>query len=245
MFRWIVSSIAAVVCLASVLAASAADMAAKAPVMKAPAVGAPVWTGFYVGAVGGYGWGTTRHTNNSNGISSGDDSGLKGGLFGGTYGYNWQIGNWVIGLEGDISWSGIKDTYTSSGAFVGFCNALNPCETKLNWLGTDRARLGYAWDRYLVYATGGVAYGSVYAVINNLPAFFQAETHTRVGYAAGGGVEAKLTKNWSAKLEYIYVDLGDSRGWSAPGIAPFPTFNVLARTSTVRFGINYLFGGLL
>lgn len=94
----------------------AADMLLKAP---PPPVWS--WTGFYVGIEGGDGWGSTRHTNATTGINSGTNNNLDGGLFGGTYGYNWQSGALLFELEGDISWSGIRDTFPDNGS--GFCGS--------------------------------------------------------------------------------------------------------------------------
>ena len=221
--------------------ASAADLPVKARV--APVSAAPNWTGFYLGLAGGYGWGSTRQTADiASGINSGTDNNLNGGIFGLTYGYNWQTGPWVIGVEGDISWSGIKDTFNdNNGSF--YCTTPFNCVTNLKWLGTDRARLGYAWDRYLVYVTGGFAYGGVDATHTN-DATETDETKTRVGWTLGGGIEAMLMPHWSAKLEYLYVDLGDQTNFHV-----IPSFggaaqSVLVKTSIVRLGINYRFGGL-
>lgn len=220
--------------------ASAADMPAKAPVYKAPMVVTPTWAGFYLGVAGGYGWGTTGHTNEVTNIGSGTNNGLRGGIFGVTSGYNWQWGAIVAGLESDFSWSGIKDTFTDNG--TGFCSAAVPCVTKLKWLGTDRARLGYAWDRWLVYATGGLAYGRVEATIANF-AGVTDETKWRWGYAVGGGIEMMLAPNWSAKAEYLYVNLGDKTNYRL--IAPGNDESVLVRSSIVRLGLNYHFGDSL
>lgn len=215
----------------------AADLPIKAPV--APVAVATTWTGFYLGIAGGYGWGSTRHTNEITGINSGVDDGLKGGIVGLTYGYNWQTGPFVLGLEGDISWADINDTFHDNNG-SGFCT-IGSCMTKVHWLGTDRLRLGYAWDRFLVYGTAGVAYGAVEATIAEpVVALFTDETHTRAGWTAGGGIEGKLWDHWSAKVEYLYVDLGDQHGYQF--IAPPNTGErVLARFSMVRAGLNYHF----
>ena len=109
------------------------------------------------------------------------------------YGYNFQSGRLVAGIEGDFSWSGISDTFVADSATPTFCPPGFPCFTSLQWLGTDRVRLGYAFDRYLAYATGGVAYGNVLATILNAgPTGIDSEIYTRVGYTVGGGIEAMI-----------------------------------------------------
>ena len=184
----------------------------------------------------------TRHTDQPVPVDSGTDNNLNGGIFGLTYGYNWQTGPWVIGVEGDISWSGIKDTFNdNNGSF--YCTTPFNCVTNLKWLGTDRARLGYAFDRYLVYVTGGIAYGGVEATRAN-DVTVSDETITRIGWTAGGGIEAMLMPHWSAKLEYLYVDLGDRTNYNTSPLFSGDPLNVLVKTSIVRLGINYRFGGL-
>src|SRR4249920_3823045 len=118
---------------------SAADLPVKA--QAKPLAPAPYsWTGFYLGIQGGGGWADTRHTNAMNGINSGDVR-INGGLFGGTYGYNFQTGSWVLGIEGDFSWSGIKKQFDDSAPELFFCTIPDSpikCMTDLRWLGTDR-----------------------------------------------------------------------------------------------------------
>lgn len=215
--------------------ANAADMPARAPVYKAPVAVAPAWnwSGFYVGVVGGGGWGSTRHTNELNNATSGTDDNLNGGIVGATYDYNWQWGTVVAGLEGDISWSGIRDSFRDN---AGFCGPA-PCVTNLQWLGTNRARVGFAWDRFLIYATGGVAYGSVQATCCAIPVITD-ETRQRSGYVVGGGIESMLAANWSAKLEYLYVDLGEKTNYHTTQPAGE---KVLVTSNMVRLGINYHF----
>ena len=149
------------------------------------------WTGFYVGANGGGGWGHSWWDANAAGIK------LSGGQAGGTAGYNWQFGNTVLGIEGDLDWSNIKGT-TSSG--------LCPfgCSTSDTWLSTVRGRAGYAFGGILPYVTGGLAVGDIRA---NMPGFAVAST-TNAGWTVGGGVEFALPGNWTAKAEYLHVDLG-------------------------------------
>ena len=224
--------LAAVVAFSFSNAASAADMPVKG--FRAPITASYNWTGFYVGFEGGAGWGDTQHTNVSNGGNSGT-SNINGGLFGGTYGYNMQFGTWVIGIEGDISWSGIKKDFNdNNGSF--FCSGAVQCETQLRWLGTDRLRLGYAWDRLLVYGTAGVAYGSVRGTITN--AGFPDGSTSRTGFIYGGGVEWAFVPKLSVKAEYLRADLGDKVTYTSVESVSLKNLNIF------RVGINYNFGGL-
>lgn len=212
----------AVLCLGGG-SALAADIPARVPVAKAPP---PVtqlfdWSGFYWGGVAGYGWGDSSHSDPL-GLATGSFD-ANGWLLGGTLGVNWQSGQFVFGLEGDLSWSDIGGGGGSLGG---------PISTELSWLATGRVRAGYAVDNYLFYVTGGAAWGKVEAA--NIG--FGSGSDTRLGWTVGGGVETKLTQNWSAKLEYLYVDLGDKDTYSAP--APV---NVSFTSHIVRLGLNYKF----
>lgn len=195
------------------------------PAYKAPVYIAPFsWTGFYVGINGGYGFGKS---NWSNVTGSTGDFNVRGGLIGGTLGYNMQSGSFVYGLEGDIDYSTIKGTTST------FCGAPG-CETKLNWLGTARGRIGYAWDRWLPYITGGGAFGGVKMTTSA----GVSENKTKVGYAVGGGVEYAFLGAWSAKVEYLYVDLGKSTcGVATCGIDT----DVKLYSHAIRGGLNYRF----
>ena len=117
-------------------------------------------------------------------------------MVGGTIGYNWQaLGSpWVFGLEGDIDWTNIKGTFTSVTCPTG-------CQTKNTWLHA-RGRIGYAWDRVMPYVTGGAAFKASQAG-------FAGVKSTKAGWTAGAGIEAALAGNWTAKVEYLHVDLGD------------------------------------
>jgi outer membrane immunogenic protein len=203
--------------------ALAADLPRRMPA-KAPAfVPAYNWTGFYLGINGGYGWGHSDWT------AFGANADPNGGMIGGTLGYNWQAAGspFVFGLEGDIDWSGIKGNFVNAACPGG-------CETKNNWLGTARGRLGYAFDRVMPYITGGVAFGDVKA--NQFG--FAGESDTKAGWTAGGGVETALYGNWTAKVEYLYADLGSVS--CGVGSCSVPT-NVDFRTHIVRAGLNFRF----
>ena len=139
--------------LACAHGAAAADLS-LAPLYKAPPVEvaqAYNWTGFYLGANGGGGWGHSSWNANATGIN------LSGGQAGGTIGYNRQLGNVVFGVEGDIDWSGLKGSSTTAGCPGG-------CSTSDSWLSTVRGRIGYSFERVMPYATGGLAVGDIRSV---------------------------------------------------------------------------------
>jgi outer membrane immunogenic protein len=212
---------------AQIGSAAAADLPRRVEMpAKAPAyIAAPIynWTGFYLGINGGGGWG--RSSWDAAAASTGSFD-LSGGLIGGTAGYNWQMGQVVFGLEGDIDWSNIRGTTLVT------CPA--GCETRNTWLATVRGRLGYAADRFMPYITGGAAFGDIRA---NFPG--AGASANKTGWTAGGGVEFSLAGNWTAKAEYLYVDLGRFDCGTACGTAA--PDNVSFKTSIVRGGLNYRF----
>ena len=132
------------------------------------------------------------------------------------------MGQAVFGLEGDIDWSNIR------GSAV--CGAVTSCETKNDWLGTVRGRLGYAFDRFMPYVTGGLAVGDIKTSDRRCSA---VRTTPRAGWTLGGGIEAAIAGPWTAKVEYLYVDLG--RGGSVLGSDAKFNANI------VRAGVNYRF----
>jgi outer membrane immunogenic protein len=226
MIKTIAAGCFAVAALIVAQSATAADLSV-APLYKAPPPAmAPAynWSGFYLGINGGGGWG------HSNWDTSSDRIGLSGGLVGGTAGYNWQFGNAVLGIEGDIDWANLKGTNSST-----LCPA--GCSTSDTWLSTVRGRAGYAFGGVLPYLTGGLALGDIRAATPG----FAGASNTGAGWTAGGGIEFGLTGNWSAKAEYLYVDLGRFNcGVSCNGL---PTDNVSMHDNVVRAGVNYRFGG--
>ena len=165
------------------------------------------WTGFYVGVHGGYGWGSAAGSN---------PDGFVGGA---QVGYNYQAApNGVLGLEADISATSIDG---KNGAV----------QFSPDYLGTIRARAGYSFDRAMVYVTGGAAYGRGDLTVAGL-----SNTQFHWGWTLGGGVEAMVTPNVSARLEYLYVDLGKQNYQSIVG-----PLGVGYTTSLVRGGLNYRF----
>jgi outer membrane immunogenic protein len=210
-------------------AANAADLARRHVMpTKAPAYVAPYynWSGLYVGINGGGGFGHSDWD-----LPAGTSGfNTSGGLVGGTLGYNYQSGPWVFGLEGDVDYSTIKGNTTSA---TGICTGIS-CETRNDWLGTARGRIGYAFNRVLPYVTAGAAFGDVKMTPNG----FGSETDTQVGWTAGGGVEVGISGPWTAKIEYLYVDLGKANCSAATcGTSTDVSFN----SNVVRAGINYRF----
>ena len=179
------------------------------------------WTGFYLGINGGGGWGRSQW-------DAVDTFDLSGGLIGGTVGYNWQFGRAVIGAEGDIDWAGIKGNTTT---------VLCPggCETRNKWLATARGRVGFSFDRFLPYFTGGLALGDINA---NRPGF-PGGSISNAGWTVGAGLEVGLVSNVSLKAEYLYVDLGNFNCGLNCGLAPGG--NVSFTTSLFRGGANVRF----
>jgi outer membrane immunogenic protein len=203
--------------------AAAADLppAAAQPYYKAPAfVQAYNWTGFYIGVNGGGGFGSSTWDRTGSFNTS-------GGLVGGTLGYNYQFGQGVIGVEGDIDWADINGT-SNTACPLG-------CKTSDNWLSTVRARLGYAADRFMPYVTGGAAFGDVHATTPG----FAGASNSNAGWTVGAGLEFAIAGNWTAKAEYLYVNLGKFNCGLSCGVTP--TDNVSFTTNLVRAGINYRF----
>jgi outer membrane immunogenic protein len=208
MKRILLASVGLMAMTALVGTASAADLPRQMP-YKAPAYVAPVsnWTGLYVGINGGGGWGKSDYA----GINKYD---VSGGMIGGTIGYNWQFGTWVLGLEGDADWANIK----GSGVYS---------DTKNEFLSTVRGRVGYAFDRVMPYVTGGLAVGSV-----KVSDALNSTDKTKAGWTVGAGVEFQFAPQWSAKVEYLYVDLGS---------VDLASYNTDFYANVVRGGVNYKF----
>jgi outer membrane immunogenic protein len=223
MKAFLLSSAAALAMASVATTALAADLARRPPPPPPPK--APVvvptynWTGAYIGINGGYGWGRSKW----DGLPATFD--VKGGMAGGQLGYNWQFGQFVYGVEGDGDWTDLRGTD---------CGVAS-CRTRNDFLTTARGRFGFAMDRWLPYATGGLAVGNIRATVPGLAGI----DHTNAGWTAGGGLEFALTGNWTAKAEYLRVDLGNT-GCTVP--CGFPTGNNVSLTgNVVRGGINYRF----
>ncbi len=190
------------------------------------------WTGFYVGANVGYGWAKGSLTATSGTATATSSENLNGILGGGQIGANYQMGNFVVGVETDIQATG----QSRSSNFTG--GGLTVSENdKIPWFGTTRARLGFAAERFLLYVTGGVGYGQFKsdAVFSGTSTGTLSYSTTRAAWVIGGGFEGMMTNNWSWKFEYIHLDSGNISVISSGGV------NVNARLTDeiLRLGVNY------
>jgi outer membrane immunogenic protein len=285
-----IAAVAGSALLTGIVTASAADMAVKAaPIPMAPAVFS--WTGFYIGANVGGAW-----TNNNGGSDFGPlfppfivlapqaaiptlipgqldvlgGGGRRSGVIGGgQIGYNWQVNQFVIGVEADAVGSGLKGSTASATRSFGPPILLATVNQTVNvefghidWMATFRGRLGFAADRALFYVTGGAAVagigGATTTVINGPGIAIPAGTFTagnggsttRWGWTVGGGIEWAFSPNWSVAGEYRYTDFGN-RGTTfdiPSGLPAAPIFftgtgssHLTVEQATLR--VNYRFGG--
>jgi outer membrane immunogenic protein len=235
MNKFLLGSLAVV--LTSVSAA-AADMMAKAPIVKAPVAVAYDWTGFYLGGYWGTSLGQSRATT-PGGFTDVADITKAGWTAGGTAGVNWQAGrNWLVGLEGDIGY------LANDRRFNQWNDIPVTVGVKTGGYATARARFGYVTGPSLLYLTGGAAFvqvedtfGSSGGVINPV-----AVSNTKTGWTVGGGIESKISQNWTRKTEYLYIDSGTTNFVGNPYAGPQ---NVSFRNQfhVIKSGINYKFGG--
>jgi outer membrane immunogenic protein len=227
--------------------AFAADMPVKAPIYKAavaPAVGYN-WSGFYIGLNAGYGNARTSADSPDGTIADSFLVGFSdnyGGFTGGFQaGYNVQFApNWVVGVEGDIGYLRLRRQ-----ALDMIVPGLQTT-TQTDGYGTLRARFGYAWDRSLVYATGGAAFLRIKDSIDccRFPLDFDHNETTvnRTGWTVGGGFETALAANWTAKLEYLYIDAGSVDVVNTDEAPDNDTMRFRHQFHIVKFGLNYRLG---
>lgn len=273
--------VAVVSAIAFIPNAFAADLPVKAP--PVPVVASYNWNGFYIGANIGGGWGNRSVDYLPNDPASAalfrpaaggappsisfDTSGALGGL---QLGYNWQFNrNWLIGIETDFDWLGMKGSGSSTNSVNGVDPIAATVDEHVKWFGTTRARLGYLpTNRLLTYVTGGLAYGKVehsgfytqggagfnstlsgFSVLcGGTTCFSGASSSTAVGWTLGGGLEYAVWQNWTVKAEYLYVSL-NGKSVTETALA-FTAGNLPAsfnanynRTNfnVARVGINYRF----
>ena len=221
----------------------AADLAAR-PYTKAPALAAVYdWTGFYIGVNAGVGIGRDRFQHDFSGAGSIYSFYVapQGGFGGGQIGYNWQtnsmFGPIVFGVEADIQGAGLSDDHTSfaNGAF-----GLTRYSQKLDWFGTARGRIGISKGPVLSYVTAGYAFANVKTDATQLATSFSTD-RMQSGWVVGSGVEAALGGNWTGKIEYLYLNLGNKTDMSTL-LAATP-INSEIRENIFRVGLNYRIGG--
>jgi outer membrane immunogenic protein len=213
-----------------VAGAQAADLVA-APVVEA-ASEAYNWTGFYAGVHGGYG--TGDHNSDWDWGYETYSYDLSGGFGGVQIGYNHQFASqWVAGVEADFSLSSLDHSFIDGAWTV---------EAKVDWFGTLRGRLGYAFDNALVYGTAGAAYGRVKldeAWMNQGNSYAISHADTHWGWTAGAGLELGISRNVTLKAEYLYVDLGTSS--RALDMNDYRNLDVEAKFHAFKAGLNYRF----
>ncbi len=249
--------------LCGVAATASADGYERRASYAAPVAACCSWSGFYVGINGGYGfsanddgvaWNETFATLPFFGPVNGGSLNIAGGFAGLQVGYNAQMGHWVLGIEADFQGADISDDTTATTTpylAAGGVATLTSSNT-VGWFGTLRPRLGYAWDRTLIYGTGGFAWGGIKHSMFWIDNFgFSARDQTsssEAGYVLGAGVEHMFSCCWSLKLEYQYINFG-SQNYIAPelfgpgGAATAFAIHTDTQTDfhTVRIGLNYKF----
>ena len=221
MWNWKFAAIAAALTCALVPAASAAEPVAP-------------WTGFYVGVEGGWASARAAQTNTKTNLSDGY-YGQNGGIVGGTFGYNWQMSNWVVGVETDLAWSGIKGEETICGL------AHNQvCPTELRSFGTARGRVGYVViPNTMIFAAGGLAYGEIKAYKEGVAV--TGGQDWRTGWTLGGGFETMFAPHWSVKVEYLYATFPGTATTYTITASSTPIDAVERDIHMVRAGVNWHF----
>jgi outer membrane immunogenic protein len=246
--------------------AFAADLAPLAArVAPTASVAAYDWTGWYVGGNVGYGWGVPSDPN----VSFVDPGGLvgfgsyfaaggnvtpnlssRGVIGGGQIGFNWTLTpSWITGLVADFQGSGIKAAATNAVTPAGGLPTTNQFgDEQIDWFGTVRAKLGFAQNNWMLYATGGLAYGRVASsgsfTLPGVMNFTGSESVTNLGWAAGAGLNYGLTSHWIVGVEYLYVDLGNvSYLETQPAVAPGASLTVAnhAAAHIARLSLDYKF----
>jgi outer membrane immunogenic protein len=264
MNRTLTVGIGALALAAMTIPASAADIPRPAP--PPPVVAPPVynWSGFYIGGHVGAKWadhdgdifldnvvGFTPLGLVGFGNGGEDETAFKGG---GQIGFNWQAGGWVFGVEGDFSGTSLERTFVCCGPLVplGTFVAGDTISVKNDWQASIRGRIGYAWDRFLVYGTGGVAFANLEATLalvpgNGFPGFFASASDTLTGWTAGGGIEFGLWDNWSLGVEYRFSSF-DASDFALGNLDIFPvrsSFDLETHEVTARLNYRFSWGAPL
>ncbi len=243
--------------------ALADGLTTKTPKYAAPEplyVPASTWAGFYFGANGGYAFDASDSNNIT--VSAPDlgaslggikGVGLDGGFGGAQIGYNWQAGRLVFGVEADIQIADLEDKQNTNFPIFRGVSLNTSVNSSIDWFGTVRGRIGYAFDSTLIYFTGGFAYAKVNDEITgslnfagaSIPIARLSRSDTDTGYVLGGGIEFKpvvfgLGQNWTMKAEYQYINLDSERlSGSVLGLLPLKSSEIDHEFHTVRVGLNY------
>lgn len=191
------------------------------------------WNGFYAGIFAGYGAGRATSTGIANGSVSPVD--VQGGLLGGAIGANAQFGNFVLGAEGDLAWSGVRGSTTCAGA------PAYDCSGTLDWIGSGKIRGGIAVDRVLLFGTAGLAVGGITASTNPAPGASTGTFSSAVwGWTVGGGAELAVTDAVSVKAEYAYYDFATVQA-PVNTLANVGATDIKSHAHIVKLGLNYKF----
>jgi outer membrane immunogenic protein len=260
------------VAFAALIAGSAMAADLGAPVYRRPAaipVAVSSWTGFYVGFNGGYGWSNSSTTatpfQNFPGLvvipPFAVSQNLNGAVFGGQLGYNYQIANWVVGVEGDFDWAGINNASSSLAISPGSGGTANDgfmAHQNIQWLASIRGRLGYVWGPSLLYVTGGAAWDkrndnllvSTNTNVAGAAASAASFSTTKSGWVIGAGYEWMITPNWIVRGEYLHYGFnsGDITpvsvpcGFAGPAVCGVNVSSSNNNIDVVRLGLSYKFG---
>lgn len=228
--------------------AQAADLPAYQPAPAAPqsyATASYDWSGAYVGVRVGYLWSDADYVAEDAADPADFSRGsidVDGWLAGVQAGYNIQLGSFVLGVEGDLAWS------RADGSTVNDPES-PPAEQSdvgldIEWLGTLRGRAGYAMDRFLVYGTGGLAYASTEASVDDLGGEGPTirDDDGVWGWTVGAGVEAALTRNITVKAEYLYMDFADAEYSFTDSAVPVTVpAEADIDAHSIKVGVNYKF----
>ena len=228
----------------ALLAATALSTGTAQIAFAAPAPPVYNWTGFYIGGYAGYGWGrtTARDVGNNNGLPwyiLGTEFSAKPNSFigGAQTGYNFQFNQFVLGMEADVGY------FRLNGSAL-YDNTPAHSDTSVvssgTYAATVRGRFGYAFDRTLVYVTGGGFFTNESVQVVSFSTFISPNTSMRSGWTLGGGLEYALSQNWSVKGEYLHYDLGNTTVTLAGTTS---RFDIRSAGDLARVGFNYRFGG--
>jgi outer membrane immunogenic protein len=233
------------------LAASAADLPIEPLYQSRPAILVFRWTGVYVGAHVGGGIGHVTETpvpfvfgGTIAPLPTSVDPG--GWLAGGQIGANYQVNSLVVGVEAQASWANLHASSECAAVTTAAALPAGNCSGKIDALGTAAMRLGWAFDHLLIYGKGGAAWtNDNYQVLIGAPAgnLLFSSNITRWGWMAGIGVEYAFTDNWTAKIEYNYMDLGNyAVRFNEAILNVFLDSNIRERVNVVKIGVNYRLG---